>query len=152
VTTGGEHEPAPVHEAQDRIAEAFNAYFRPFGIRITAGEVTAGNHRRITKRGWLITFRVDPDGAGLPTLEFHATNRMTDDRHLRIRSDGYFERLEVIQSAYGYLPDVPGGKEAAQEAWLRQNRAVARELLAQGLFPHGDVNAFLSTEGAEFGD
>jgi hypothetical protein len=151
-TNGDEGAAAPAQEAQKRIVDGFNAYFRKFGIRIPAADVMVGGHGRIAKRGWLIAYRIDPDDAGKPSLEFYATHRMTDDRHLRIRADGDFERLRTIHGGYGYKPEVPGSEEAARDAYLRHNREVVKELLGRGLYPHGDINAFLATDGAEFED
>jgi hypothetical protein len=151
-TRGDEQAAARAQEAQKRIVNGFNMYFRKFGIRIPPADVTVGGHGRIAKRGWLIAYRIDPDDAGQPSLEFYATHRMTDDRHLCIRPDGNFERLRTIRSGYGYRPEVPGSRGAARDAHLRHNREVAKELLGRGLYPHGDINVFLATDGAEFED
>ena len=67
---------------EERIAEAFNGYFANFDIRIGAGDVVVGSRQEIRERGWRIAFRVLPDDAGLPSLEFYATHRMTNDRHV----------------------------------------------------------------------
>lgn len=72
---------------------------------------------------------------------------MTDDRHVRIWSDGYLEPLDAIRGGFGYNPNVPGSKEAAEEQYLRYNRRVAAQLRAAGLYPGGDVNAYLRTGG-----
>jgi hypothetical protein len=80
-------------------------------------------------------------------MEFYATNRMTDDRHARIWADGYLERLDAIRGWLGYNPNVPGSKEAAEEQYMRHNRRVAEQLRSAGLYPGGDVNAYLRTDG-----
>jgi hypothetical protein len=134
---------------EERVADAFTAYFANFDIRIGPEDVAVGSRRTIGERGWRITYRVDPDDGGFPSLEFYATHRMTNDRHVRIWADGYLERLDAIHEFYGYDPKVPGSQEAAEEEYLRHNRAVARQLRARGLYPHGHVNAFLRTGGAD---
>jgi hypothetical protein len=111
--------------------------------------VTVGSRRTITERGWRITYRVDPDDAGAPSLEFYATHRMTSDSHERIWADGHLEHLDAIYEAYAYDAKVPGSEEAAREKYLQHNQAVARELRARGLYPEGDINAYLRTDAAE---
>jgi hypothetical protein len=132
---------------QELIVEAFNGYFATFDIGIEAGDVTIGARREIRGRGWLIRYRVDADDAGAPSLEFYATHRMTDDTHVRIWADGHTEALEAIREAYVFDAKVPGSKEAAEEEYLRANRRIADHLKGIGLYPEGDINAFLRTGG-----
>lgn len=134
-------------KAEEAIAEAFNSYFANFSVRIDAGDVVNGALRRIAADGWLVTFRVDPEDAGMPSLELYATHRMTDDRHVRIWSDGHVEGLDAIREAYSYRPEVPGAEEAARAEYLHHNRAVAAELRGRALYPEGDINAYLRTRG-----
>jgi hypothetical protein len=61
--------------------------------------------------------------------------------------DGYLERLDAIREGFGYNPNVPGSKEAAEEQYMRYNRRVAEQLRVAGLYPGGDVNAYLRTDG-----
>jgi hypothetical protein len=135
---------------EGRVAEVFNACFANFDIRIEPKDVTVGTHRRIGHQGWRITYRIDPDDAGFPSLEFYATHWMTDDRHVRIWADGALERLDAIREFFGYDSTVPGSKETAEDTYLRHNRAIARQLRARGLYPYDDINAYLRTGGAEF--
>jgi hypothetical protein len=133
---------------EERIADAFNRYFANFNIRVEAGEVRVGGRRKIRARGWHITFRVVPDDAGSPSLEFYATHRMTNDRHVRIWADGYLEHLDAIHELVGYdHPKVPGSEEAAKEEYIRHNQMVAEQLRAAGLYPNSDINAYLRTGG-----
>jgi hypothetical protein len=127
------------------IADQFNAYFAHFDIRIGPDEVVAGTRREIRERGWRILLKIVPDDSGLPSLEFYATHRMTNDRHARIWADGHLEHLDAIEELYAYDPNVPGAKEAAHEAYLMHNRRVAEQLRASGLYPEGDINAYLRT-------
>jgi hypothetical protein len=138
-----------VSTTQERIADAFNGYFANFGIRIETGDVRIGVLREIRGSGWLIRYRVVADDAGAPGLEFYATHRMTDDTHVRIWADGHTEELEAIREAYAFDASVPGSKEAAEEEYLRANRRIADHLTEIGLYPKGDINAFLRTGGAD---
>jgi hypothetical protein len=69
---------------EELIAEKFNAYFANFNIRIEVDDIRIGTLREIRADGWQIRYRVDPDDAGSPNLEFYATHRMSDDRHVRM--------------------------------------------------------------------
>jgi hypothetical protein len=126
--------------AETRIAETFDRYFANFGIRIDPGEVRVGHRGQIRSEGWSIRYRVVPDDAGGPSLEFYATHRMTNDRHAVIWADGHLDTLEAIREFFGYDPDVPRSKEAAEQDYLQHNRLVADRLRAAGLFPEGDIN------------
>jgi hypothetical protein len=134
---------------EERIVDAFNGYFVNFPIRIEVSDVAVGTRRGIAERGWRITYRVDPDDGGFPSLEFYATHRMTNDRHVRIWADGHVEELDAIHEFFGFDPKVPGSKAAAEAEYLRHNRAIAEQLRARGLYPDGDINAFLRTQGAD---
>jgi hypothetical protein len=123
-----------------------------FDTRIGPGDVVLGSRRAVGERGWRITYRVDADDGGFPSLEFYSTHRMTNDRHVRIWADGYLERLDAMHEFYAYDPKVPGLQEAAEEKYLRHNQAVGRQLRARGLYPHGDINTFLRTGGTNGDD
>jgi hypothetical protein len=138
--------------AAARIAETFNRAFGRLDIRLEPDDVQVGSLRRIQAHGWLITYRVIADDAGSPSLEYYATHRMTGDRHVRIWADGHAEELDAIYEAYGYKADEPGSKEAAEEEYLRHNKEVAEYLRQVGLYPDGDINAYLRTGGDEEDD
>jgi hypothetical protein len=53
----------------------------------------------------------------------------------------------IGRSGFGYNPNMPGSKEAAEERYLRHKRRVTEQLRAAGLYPGGDVNAYLRTGG-----
>lgn len=79
--------------AQTLIAESFNAYFANFEVRIAPDEVVDGAHKTIQDASWSVTYRVDLDDAGMPSLEFYATSRWTNDRHVKISAFGERERV-----------------------------------------------------------
>jgi len=132
---------------QERIARRFNSFFKGFSIRIEPEEVVLGARGQIGAGGWRITYRVDPDDGGFPSLEFYATHRMTDDSHYRIWADGYAEKLEALRTFYGYRPEVPESKEEAERKYTEHNVRVAKELRERGLYQEGDINAYLRTRG-----
>lgn len=116
--------------AQRRIAEAFNAYFDRFDIRILPEHVVVGIRRTIRADGWAITYRVDSDPAGMPTLEFYATHRMTNDRHVAIAADGSLDHLDAIKE---FL--IISGPDSVQE-FHAHNDSIEERLRSRGLYPH----------------
>lgn len=53
-------------------------------------------HRgQIAKQGWTIKFLFGEDAKG-KFLDYYASHRMTNDRHVRIRSDGSEEILPAL--------------------------------------------------------
>ena len=62
-----------------------------------------------------------------------------------IWADGYLEHLDAIHEFVGYDPEVPGSEETANQEYLSHNRMVAEHLRAAGLYPDGDINAYLRT-------
>lgn len=107
----------------ERITASFNSYFGNFGVRIVPEDVSIGARRTVVDQasGWHVTFRVDPDHVGLPTLEFYAINRFTNDRWVLIGPDGTRQHKqgisEILMSASDYA----------------RNDAIARELRDRGL-------------------
>lgn len=122
----------PAGEDERRIAQAFNEYFATFGIRLDPDDMVPGSRRTIRDpSGWAITFRVDHDADGRPVLEFYATHRRTNDRHVRIDADGNGEHLEALSEIMFVSSD-----EAA-EVFDDRNEVIARHLQERGLYPHG---------------
>ena len=132
----GSPQPSP-GEVERRIVEAFNAYFGRFGIRIEPEDVIVGSRRTIGKDGWAITYRIDGDAAGIACLEFYATHRMTNDRHVAISADGQLEHRDSIREMLIFDPKTPGSQEAAAEEFHTHNQAIAKQLQDRGLYPHG---------------
>lgn len=124
---------ASLVEEQRRIVESFNAYFENFDVRIGADDVVVGSRKTIRKDGWAITFRIDADDAGRPSLEFYATHRMTNDRHVAIAADGQLLHLDAISEIL-----ILSKPDAAQE-FADRNETIEKQLRSRGLYPHGPV-------------
>ena len=120
---------------EERVAGAFNRYLANSDIHIGPEDVAVGTGRTIGERGWRITYRVDPDDAGSPTLEFYAPHRMTSDSHVRIGADGHLEHLDAIYESYAFDAKVPGSEEAAREEYVRHNRASLAIFAPAAYFP-----------------
>lgn len=140
------------NEAPGRIAGAFNNYFRNWSIQVSPAEIHAGARKSIAQRGWGINYVVETGDDGDLYLEFYATHRMTDDRHVLISSSGEMTHLDAITGMFMYDPKVGGDKERASRKNIEHNRRVAEELERKGLYPAGDINAFLRTGGMEGSD
>lgn len=135
-----------------RIADAFNSYFRNSSIQVSPSDIRPGARDSIAQRGWGIRYVVGSDDNGDLYLEFYATHRMTNDRHVLISSSGDMEHLDALNSMVFFDPNVGGDRERASRENIQRNQRVAEDLEAKGLFPSGNINAFLSTGGMEASD
>ena len=116
------------------ISEIFSDYFSNWDISLPPSAEAAMGRGSIYKAGWNIQYRFDSENERV--LEFYATHRMTDDRRLRIYESGKTEDRPAIQTF------MIVGKE---EEYREHNRRVVEELRELGLYPEGDINAFLRT-------
>jgi hypothetical protein len=62
-------------------------------VRIEAEGVGLGSRAAWEEIGFWISYRVDPDDAGLPSLEVYVHSPWMDDWHARIWADGVLEQL-----------------------------------------------------------
>jgi hypothetical protein len=126
---------------QARFAEAFSAW----GLALPDRAVERGEPGLVRGAGWTIRFIVGADGEG-PYVEYYATHRMTSDSRARIYASGRVQELDAIWEAYVWDPKTPGDEDRARRRYLDHNRRIAAELKELGLYPVGDINAFLRTE------
>ena len=123
--------------------EVFAETFSHWGIEIGAAALERGRGQ-IRQDGWSIRFiRGVEDGREY--IEYYATHRMTSDSHVRIWENGETEELDAIWPQYSYRAEIPGDRERAHTEYLEHNRRVAAELAELGLYPAGDINAYLRT-------
>lgn len=82
----------------DKRISTFNAYFAKWEIALPPD--IEGRHPRgsIQSRGWIIEFAFGEDEDG-KLLDFYACHRMTNDRHVRVRSNGNTESLPAYPDA-----------------------------------------------------
>lgn len=126
-----------------RISQEFANYFSDDKIELPPGAEAAEARGTIHKAGWTINYRFGHDQERY--LEFYATHRMTNDRRHRIYGSGRIEDLDAIREGYMYDPKVPGSEEEAKRSYLDHNQRMASELRSLGLYPEGDLNAYLRT-------
>jgi len=114
----------------NEIRHSFAQYFEGLDIQLP-DPVPARGH--IGKAGWAITYVLLQDEQGRPYLEFTASHRLTNPRHVSILHNGEEIALSSFQEDYTYDPDVPGDEEAAQARMTAHNEAVAEDLRKKGL-------------------
>jgi hypothetical protein len=85
---------------------------------------------------------VDPDDAGLPSLEYYAGHRMTNDRHVLIWADGYRQHLDAIKGFIVWNPNVPGSREAVERAARERDGAIRRYLRDRGIYPGSGIHGY----------
>jgi len=107
------------------IKAAFDTYFAHWGITLPERALETRASGVLRAAGWHIRYRFGQEG-GRDYLDFYATHRMTNDRHVRIDSDGQVTHLEAMLDFFSYDPNVPGDKERAEREYTAHNRRVAR--------------------------
>jgi ribonuclease HII len=126
------------------IEARFAEYFANWTIHLPEGAVQLEEPGLIQQDGWVIRYVFGNDAGG-SYLEFYATHRMTNDRRARIYGSGETSDLEALETMYGYDPKIPGDRDRAQRENRRRNTRVTKELEAHGLYPDGNINAYLAT-------
>lgn len=126
------------------IRERFAEYFATWDIKLPRGAVASGKRGLVRKAGWTIRYIVGEGNRGV-YLEFYASHRMTNDRRRRIYASGHVEDKDAIWEIYGWDPKVPGSDQEAKRRYFEHNRRVSEELRELGLYPEGNINAYLRT-------
>ncbi len=128
---------------------AFNRSFANWDICLPKSAVKARERGRIVERGWTIWYVCGSDDGG-EYLDYYASHRMTNDRHVRLHADGRSESLETVQDSY-VLPKDPAKAEQAKAKFRARNRAVRRMLdekgftLDEGVHPSAAVRHYQLT-------
>jgi hypothetical protein len=118
------------------IEERFNRTFAHWGIALRPEDVDARRRGKIVGGGWAIWYLFGEDDRGR-YLDYYASHRMTDDRHLRLREEGPAEHLPTIQTFR------IGSKDPEEDARLKaeyfeHNHRVGRMLKEKGFGVAGD--------------
>ena len=120
------------------IEESFNRDFANFDIRLPTGAVAARQGGRIVTGGWTIWYTFGSDGE-TEYLDYYASHRMTNDRHIRLYADGREERLETMREGY-VVPEDPEEAARAKADAYAHNKAVRRMLDEKGFTLDDDVH------------
>ena len=79
------------------IERRFRLGFASWGITLPPEHVREKRRGKIVESGWAIWYLFGSDERG-EYLDYYASHRMTDDRHVRTREDGTEECLPAISS------------------------------------------------------
>jgi hypothetical protein len=118
-----------------KMEEHFNAAFAHWDIRLPAEDVAARRRGKIVEAGWAIWYLFGSDEHG-DYLDYYASHRMTNDRHVRIHADG---RVESLPALSDMMISGPGDDKAKVEAeFYASNNRVAKMLEDKGFGIAGD--------------
>ncbi len=118
------------------VEERFGRTFAHWGIALPPEDVRESRRGKIVGGGWAIWYLCGEDDRG-GYLEYYASHRMTDDRHVRLREHGPAEQLPTIQT---FRIDSKDPEEDArlEAEYLEHNRRVGRMLKEKGFGVAGD--------------
>jgi DNA-directed RNA polymerase subunit L len=116
----------------NRIGEVFTHTFAHWQITLPAGSIEAHQRGEIRAAGWTIRYLFGEDENG-EYLDYYASHRMTNDRHVRIYANGSVEQLEAIQEFMVF----PAGSTKEQEKeiekkYFEENQRIHAELVKKG--------------------
>ena len=140
-------------DIREQLRRRFNRDFAHWEIELPIDALSPGLVWLIVQRGWTIwtRFYVGAED-GREHLDYYATHRMTNDRHVRLYADGEAEALPAISE--GYI--IPQGATEEEERVLREkyfahNQAVEQLLEEKGFVmtdqahPSARINRYLQT-------
>lgn len=137
----------------DQIESAFNRDFNHWDICLPPEAIASRQAGRIVESGWTIWYTFGSD-EGDEYLDYYASHRMTNDRHVRLCADGRVEGLEAVIDMH-VVPEDPEEAAQAQADFYARNRAVRRMLDAKGftldgvVHPSVAINHYFLTGGAD---
>jgi len=116
----------------ETIKAAFAEYFERWNISLPVEMGYDSAPGRISQQGWRIQYLTGEDEKGC-YLDFYASHRMTNDRHVRIYESGHIQHLpscleHVIYSAGASEAE----KQQAEQEFRDYNRQVKRLLEEKG--------------------
>lgn len=114
--------------AWERVAQAFRARFANWGLEIPAANLKARRPGFIQSQGWLIQYTFGRNARG-EYMDYYASNRWTDDTHVRLYASGREQHLAALGGSEVCALDE---LEAARARALRRDRQVARMLIKKG--------------------
>ena len=115
-----------------RIEEIFPEYFEKWRIRLPEEAVRSRQRGEIRSHGWHIQYLFGEDDQG-EFMDFYATLRMTNDRHVRIYARGELVYLPSYQEHMIFPAEASEEEEQRiQEEYYRYNWSVSEELKKKG--------------------
>lgn len=113
------------------IEELFAACFEPWGLTLPDGAIGRSEAGLVAGSGWHVRYVFGADERG-DYLDFLASHRMTDQRHVRLREGVEPEDLPALQEMYSHAGTEADRRRARQE-YVDYNREIGALLRAKGL-------------------
>lgn len=133
----------------DKRISVFNKSFSHWQIALPNDIESRTRQGQIVKEGWTIKFLLGEDCHG-KFLDYYAAHRMTNDRHVRIRSDGTIEVLAALMEMRRVHED-PEEDARSERKWYKKNREIMAGLEEKGFgltgteHPSFQINSYLAT-------
>jgi hypothetical protein len=118
------------------IESKFSEAFAYWGIRLPAEDLSQRKRGKIVQSGWAIWYLFGSKEEG-EYLDYYASHRMTDDRHIRIYEDGRCEDLPAIGSVR-LRSDHPEEDARLEADYFAENRRIGKLLEEKGFGLGGD--------------
>lgn len=122
------------------VLETFNNRFDHWEITLPEEDIKKRLNGYIQQSGWLIQYCFGKDERG-EYLDYYAAHRMTDDKHVRIYTDGQVEDLPALSSIRLISKD-PMEDKRLEDEYYQKNQQVTRMLAEKG-FDKFTINMFL---------
>jgi len=113
-------------ETKKELKKEFEEYFSYWEIELPDKNLNERLNGYLKKSGWLIQYCFGIEN-GMEYLDFYASHRMTNDRHVRIYENGETEDLPSFWNYYVIDSDGQGKKE-----YEENNKKVAKMLMQKG--------------------
>ncbi len=139
----------------DKRIQGFNKYFKRWEISLPNDIESRSQHGQIVDQGWTIKFLFGEDCQG-KYLDFYAAHRMTNDRHVRIRSNGSEKTLPALDGMRIVYKD-PEEDAKSQREWAERTSKTMQMLEEKGFgisgSEHGSfvINTHLLKQALEKG-
>jgi len=114
----------------------FNDAFALWDIRLPREDIAQRRRGKIIKAGWAIWYLFGSN-VKHEYLDYYASHRMTNDRHVRIYANGHCEELQTIQ-AFRRASEDPKEDARLQAEYYAANQRVAKLLESKGFGLQGD--------------
>jgi hypothetical protein len=118
------------------IEKRFGRTFAHWGLALPPEDVKERRRGKIVGGGWAIWYLFGEDERG-EYLDYYASHRMTDDRHVRLREGSPAEPLPTIETFLIRSRD-PEEDARLKAEYLEHNRRVGRPLEEKGFGVAGD--------------
>src|SRR5438105_1280990 len=136
------------------IESKFNSEFVHWKIRLPKEDVARRRRGIVTKGGWVILYLFGSDQRG-EYLDYYASHRMSDDRHVRVYANGEVEELPSIRTFREVSLDPEEDKRLDAE-YLAENARIAQLLEQKGFGITGEepvlINRALQTNAFSQGE